>query len=126
MCRSACKGFRKYKGKLMKKYLYDYIKNIDLILKENKKVDYKKLKEEHLIKIKFFQHERLIHLIVTLFYALFNFLVFSFIKIFLPFIFIALILLVFLIFYVVHYFRLENGVQYLYKQYDLINERIKK
>lgn len=110
----------------MKKYLYDYIKNIDLILKENKKVDYKKLKEEHLIKIKFFQHERLIHLIVTLFYALFNFLVFSFIKIFLPFIFIALILLIFLIFYVVHYFRLENGVQYLYKQYDLINERIKK
>lgn len=126
MCRSACKGFRKYKRKLMKKYLYDYIKNIDLILKENKKVDYKKLKEEHLIKIKFFQHERLIHLIVTLFYALFTFIVFSFIKIFLPFIFIALILLVFLIFYVVHYFRLENGVQYLYKQYDLINERIKK
>lgn len=126
MCRSVCKGFRKYKGKLMKKYLYDYIKNIDLILKENKKVDYKKLKEEHLIKIKFFQHERLIHLIVTLFYALFTFIVFSFIKIFLPFIFIALILLVFLIFYVVHYFRLENGVQYLYKQYDLINERIKK
>lgn len=110
----------------MKKYLYDYIKNIDLILKENKKVDYKKLKEEHLIKIKFFQHERLIHLIVTLFYALFTFIVFSFIKIFLPFIFIALILLIFLIFYVVLYFRLENGVQYLYKQYDLINERIKK
>lgn len=110
----------------MKKYLYDYIKNIDLILKENKKVDYKKLKEEHLIKIKFFQHERLIHLIVTLFYALFTFIVFSFIKIFLLFIFIALILLVFLIFYVVHYFRLENGVQYLYKQYDFINERIKK
>ena len=110
----------------MKKYVDDYIKNIDLILKENKKVDYKKLKEEHLIKIKFFQHERLIHLIVTLFYALFTFIVFSFIKIFLPFIFIALILLIFLIFYVVHYFRLENGVQYLYKQYDLINERIKK
>ena len=110
----------------MKKYLYDYIKNIDLILKENKKVDYKKLKEEHLIKIKFFQHERLIHLIVTLFYTLFTFIVFSCIKICLPFALIVLIILIFLIFYVIHYFRLENGVQYLYKQYDLINERIKK
>lgn len=110
----------------MKKYLYEYIKSIDLILKENKKVDYNKLKEEHLIKIGFFQHERLIHLLVTLFYALFAFIIFYFTKIFLPFVFIALILLVFLIFYVVHYFRLENGVQFLYKQYDMICERIKK
>lgn len=110
----------------MKKYLYEYIKSIDLILKENKKVDYNKLKEEHLIKIGFFQHERLIHLLVTLFYALFTFIIFYFTKIFLPFVFIALILLVFLIFYVVHYFRLENGVQFLYKQYDMICERIKK
>ena len=31
---------------------------------------------------------------------------------------ISLIGFIFLIFYVVHYFRLENGVQYLYKQYD--------
>lgn len=110
----------------MKKYLYEYIKSIDLILKENKKIDYNKLKEEHLIKIGFFQHERLIHLLVTLFYALFTFIIFYFTKIFLPFVFIALILLVFLIFYVVHYFRLENGVQFLYKQYDMICERIKK
>ncbi len=110
----------------MKKYLYQYIGNIDLILKENKKVNYKKLKEEHLIKINFFQHERLIHLLVTLFYALFTFIIFYFSKIFIPFIFIALILIIFLIFYVVHYFRLENGVQYLYKQYDMIEERIKK
>lgn len=110
----------------MKKYLYEYIKSIDLILKENKKVDYNKLKEEHLIKIGFFQHERSIHLLVTLFYALFTFIIFYFTKIFLPFVFIALILLIFLIFYVVHYFRLENGVGYLYKQYDMICERIKK
>ncbi len=110
----------------MKKYLYEYIKSIDLILKDDKNINYKKLKEEHLIKINFFQHERLIHLIVTLFYALFTFIIFYFSKIFIPFIFIALILIIFLIFYVIHYFRLENGVQYLYRQYDMIEERIKK
>ncbi len=110
----------------MKRYLYEYIKSIDLILKEDKKVNYSKLREEHLVKIDFFQHERLIHLLVTLFYVLFTFIIFYFTKIFLPFVFIALILLIFLIFYVIHYFRLENGVQYLYKQYDMICERIKK
>ena len=53
----------------MKKYLYDYIKEIDEIISS------KKVKEDiisnHLVKIQFFQHERLIHLIVTIFYALF-------------------------------------------------------
>ena len=47
----------------MKKYLYSYIKYIE----ENKK---KVEPKEMLIKINFFQHERLIHLIVTLFYAM--------------------------------------------------------
>ena len=56
----------------MKKYLYDYIEYIDSCLKnKNKDLDIQKLKEEHLVKIKFFQHERLIHLIVTLFYVIF-------------------------------------------------------
>lgn len=101
----------------MKKYLYDYIKEIDDLLENNKKIS-KDIIENHLIKIKFFQHERLIHLLVTLAYAII-FLIFvglGFIHyIFFP---ITMILLVFLICYVIHYFNLENGVQYLYKQYD--------
>ena len=44
----------------MKKYLYDYIKSIDKIL-EKKEINDNIIKE-HLIKIGFFQHERLIHL----------------------------------------------------------------
>lgn len=110
----------------MKEYMYDYIKTIDSTLKSNEKKDYKKLKEEHLIKIKFFQHERLVHLLVTLFYALFVFVVFYLSTIFIPFIVIDIILLIFLIFYIIHYFYLENGVQYLYKQYDKINKKINK
>lgn len=100
----------------MKKYLYDYIKEIDSVLTEER-VD-KKIVEEHLLKISFFQHERLIHLLVTLAYALLALISFA-ISTFSPmFVFIGLILILFLIPYVMHYFHLENGVQYLYKQYD--------
>ena len=101
----------------MKKYLYEYIKEIDDLLKSNKKIA-NDIIENHLIKISFFQHERLIHLLVTLFYALL-FLIFAALGfVHYTFFFIAIILMIFLLFYIVHYFRLENGVQYLYKQYD--------
>ena len=110
----------------MKKYLYDYIKEIDNILISSKKVDYNSLATNHLVKIKFFQHERLIHLLVTLFYGLFVFIMIYFMTIFPLFGLIAIILIVFLIFYIIHYFRLENGVQYLYKQYDKIIDKIEK
>lgn len=106
----------------MKKYLYDYINKVDELLNNNKRIT-NNIVEEHLIKIGFFQHERLIHLKVTLFYAII-FLLFTALG-FVHYIFfsISVILLIFLIFYVVHYFRLENGVQYLYKQYDMMIER---
>lgn len=99
----------------MKKYLYEYIELVENKIKE-KKID--NLKEDLLIKISFFQHERLIHLLVTLFYA-FLFLVFI-VLISLSYVFAipTVILAVFLICYIIHYFRLENGVQYLYKLYD--------
>lgn len=81
--------------------------------------------EHHLTKIEFFQHERLIHLIVTMFYALFT-LLFIYLCLFSwLFIIIVLALLCFLIAYVLHYFFLENNVQYLYKQYDRMLERKK-
>ena len=101
----------------MKKYLYDYIKEIDTLLESNKKIK-DEIITNHLLKISFFQHERLIHLLVTLFYALI-YLVFMALG-FVHYIFfiIALILFIFLICYIIHYFHLENGVQYLYKQYD--------
>lgn len=74
--------------------------------------------EELQTKIAFFQHERFIHLIVTVAFAFFAlaFLVLGMVSyIFLPILF---ILLIFLIFYILHYFFLENHVQYLYKIYD--------
>ncbi len=105
----------------MKQYLKSYVEEIDQLLEKKEKID-KKMIEEHLIKIGFFQHERLIHLIVTCFYAVFT-LFFLAVSIITPIFFpVVLILLIFLAFYVVHYFFLENSVQYLYKQYDKMKE----
>ena len=53
----------------MKKYLNDYIKETEEKLRG--KVTSKDI-EIHLNKISFFSHERLIHLIVTMFFALFT------------------------------------------------------
>ena len=105
----------------MKRYLYNYIEEIDNLLSNHNVT--KDIIEEHFVKIKFFQHERLVHLLVTLFYALL-FLIFMILGVvhFL-FFFISFVISIFLICYVVHYFRLENGVHYLYKQYDKMIEK---
>ena len=108
----------------MKKYLNDYIKENEEKLWG--KVTSKDI-EIHLNKISFFSHERLIHLIVTMFFALFT-IIFIFIslytKIILLFV-ISIILLVILLFYIFHYFFLENSVAYLYKLYDLMLSKSK-
>ena len=103
----------------MKKYLYEYI---NYVINNKNEIDL----EDMLIKINFFQHERLIHLIITLFYVI-MFLIFL-ILVSLSYIFIipAFILLLFVIFYIIHYFRLENGVQSLYFLYDEIKNKTKK
>ena len=103
----------------MKKYLNNYIKYVEA---NKKNIDLNELKT----KIYFFQHERLIHLIVTLFYAML--LIFFLVLISLSYVFIipAFILTIFVICYIVHYFFLENGVQYLYVLYDNIKTTTKQ
>ena len=80
----------------MKKYLDDYIKELE---NKKNKIDIEELKT----KISFFQHERLIHLIVTLFFSLFA-IIFTFISLYTTnrYIYvISLILYVFVVFYMV-------------------------
>ena len=103
----------------MKRYLYDYIKYVEA---NKKKVDI----SDMVVKINFFQHERLIHLLITLFYCL-MFLIFL-VLISLSYVFIipAALLMIFLICYIIHYFLLENGVQYLYKLYDEVAKNSSK
>lgn len=108
-------------GENMKRYLYEYINEVSDKL--NNKKDVKELKEEILIKINFFQHERLVHLIVTLSFSILVFLSLYMIKYNFAFIFVNIILLICLIFYIIHYYYLENGVQCLYKLYDKMNRK---
>ena len=56
----------------MREYLSEYVKEIDKKIEE-KNITEKDI-ENHLIKIEFFQHERLIHLLVTVAYGIFLFL----------------------------------------------------
>lgn len=108
-------------GENMKRYLYEYINEVSDKL--NNKKDVKELKKEILIKINFFQHERLVHLIVTLSFSILVFLSLYMIKYNFAFIFVNIILLICLIFYIIHYYYLENGVQCLYKLYDKMNRK---
>ncbi len=108
----------------MKKYLYGYIQQIENIIKVGEITE--EMLEQHLTKIAFFQEERKIHLLVTMLYAILTFSSYAFSLFFWTFLPIAIILTCFLIPYVIHYFHLENGVQYLYKQYDKLLEQQKK
>ena len=83
-----------------------------------------KEKSELLVQIGFFQHERLIHLIVTVLFALMTILVFLLtVTAFSPWNgVLLLLLLVLLIPYIKHYWLLENGTQKLYEYYDKLEE----
>lgn len=79
-----------------------------------------KEKAELLVQIGFFQHERLIHLIVTALFAIMTILVFLLaVTRFELWVGVLLaLLLVLLIPYIRHYWLLENGTQKLYFYYD--------
>lgn len=106
----------------MKKYIQTYIKETEnKIKKEIKKEDINELKD----KITFFSHERLVHMFIMLFclFALLIFILLSLQNI--NFILPTIILIILNIFYILHYYFLENSVQYLYKLYDKMNDKIK-
>lgn len=101
----------------MKKQLNDYIKEIEN--KINKNGLTKEDKNDMLTFISFYQHERLIHLIVTTFVGICAILIFIAMiqleKIELCLLFLILLLL--FIPYIFHYYFLENSIQKLYKIY---------
>jgi hypothetical protein len=86
--------------------------------------DWNRVRKYHKVQIKFLQHERLVHMNVTLFFG-FLLLFVLFMALFLK---LAAFLLLFVfigvleIFYLVHLYRLETGVQRWYGLYrDIIN-----
>lgn len=86
------------------------------------------LLREHLTQIRFFQHERLIHLIVTCLFAVLAFATFFalFFTMNAGLFVLFLALLVLLIPYIRHYYILENGVQRMYAQYDRLRDLLRR
>lgn len=108
-------------GKRMKYYLKYYRE-----LTEKKSLTAEETIRERkqlLTQIQFFQHERLIHLIVTALFALLTVMCIL-VTLLVPqqpiLLILDILLLILLIPYIGHYYRLENGVQKLYDYYDLL------
>lgn len=109
--------------------LKSYIAQIEkLLLEKPAGTDWSAVKEELLVQIGFFQHERLIHLLVTLAFALLMVLFLALMLLTKIWLLAAVFGLIFilLIFYFIHYYRLENGVQKLYSLYDKVSENISR
>lgn len=109
----------------MGKRLKDYLKLMETLLSNPDKIKNPiLLKQELLTQIAFFQHERLIHLIVTFLFAiamLISFLCLYFVQEW-SLLILSVVMLGLLIPYIKHYYLLENGVQKLYTYYDKLQE----
>ena len=115
----------------MKKRILTYRKYIDSLLASDKQSDWKYIKQEHITQVAFFQHERLVHLIVTVTFAVLELLTVCAYVIVValdstlsfPLLILALLIIVLLIPYIKHYYLLENEVQKMYVQYDRIAQK---
>lgn len=111
----------------MRKYFSEYIAAV-LAALENDGTNFAALKDELSVKIGFMQHERLIHLLVTILFALLLFLclIAYFVSEISGLLAASVLMLALLIPYIAHYYFLENGVQKLYKLYDSVCEKLEK
>lgn len=110
----------------MRKKIKQYVKQVDEWLANPPEgVDYEKEQKKHLIQIQFFMHERLVHEIIMVLFALVTVMVFIATVLWPQWVFVALLLalLILLIPYIMHYYVLENSVQYMYEQYDEMERR---
>ena len=112
----------------MGKKLNAYILELQLLLDSGAEIEQlERQKQELLVEIGFWQHERLIHLMVTILFALLTMAVFILLLFYHSWGVLALLgaLLVLMIPYIRHYFILENGVQTLYVFYEELTRREK-
>ena len=99
-----------------------------LLEQEDADVDWEEEMKKHLVQIAFFAHERFIHLIVTVTFAILAVLVFLYTygHFSIPLLLLFFMLMVLMVPYIKHYFLLENSVQDMYEQYDRMMERAGK
>ncbi len=107
----------------MEKRLKEYLAWMEELNPEGLSLQEKEnLRREVLVQIQFFQHERFIHLIVTVTFAILTVMsVLGFVATAqIGLLVLTGMLLVLLVPYIRHYYILENGVQKLYQYYDNI------
>lgn len=113
----------------MTKYLKNYMKltrqRLDSCISSG---DLAELLAEHKDKIAFMQHERLVHFLVTMMFALVLtiFMVAAITLEHLMLLVLVTVIIVLLGFYIKHYYFLENTVQQMYRVYDEILEKQRK
>jgi len=109
----------------MNKEIREYMLELDRLLSENPAAaDLEVL----LTKIKFYQHERLVHLVVTMTMSLLTIIVACAMfmvadEVIMPFAALFILFLVLTAAYIRHYYKLENNVQKLYRYYDKLREK---
>jgi hypothetical protein len=108
----------------MKKRILAYLDYIDGLL-ERDDVDWEAESKKHLVQIAFFAHERQVHLIVMVLFALAAIITVLYLDFSGSMIIFALVIAIFvlLIPYINHYYLLENSVQRMYVQYDKMMEK---
>ncbi len=113
----------------MEERLKTYLKIIDFMVEkleettadeDSRQDKVSRAKKDLLIQIQFFQHERLVHLLVTILFAIMTIITFGVVMVAFSIWSVALLLLlvILLIPYIRHYYILENGTQKLYQYYD--------
>ena len=109
----------------MKDSLKEYSNELKKLSEKNVSISDKEL-EYHYIKIKNYQHERLVHLIITVTFAFITLFSLYFAKSNITYLVITLISFIMLVCYIMYYYYLENTIQKLYKYYDLLYKKNSK
>jgi fatty acid desaturase len=113
---------------IMTEYLTNYMNYIQQRIEKCSDADeLADIMREHKDKIAFMQHERIVHFLVTMLFALILIVFFAVLifKVNLAILALVTIVLVLLMFYIKHYYFLENTVQKMYRVYDSILEKEK-
>ncbi len=117
--------FEKNGDVVLRKYINAYMKKVENALADDN-TDLEALKDEHLRQIGFIQHERLVHLMVTIMCCILLFMCLGifFICGLKAFIVVAGLLLILVFAYLLYYFFIENATQALYRQYNRIAAKL--
>ena len=112
----------------MRKRILAYRKRIDALLQNMPDgINWSDVLGEHLQQITFFQHERLVHLIVTMTVAILTLLSLgtALVTQIMTMLIMTGVLALLFVPYILHYYLLENEVQKMYTQYDRVLEIVR-